>query len=101
MMSKEFNDFFSKYDLHKLDIQYRSSPTAKFGMSYSDPTICKLELDLDSLEKLITNDKLATEINEQYNKELTIRLSNQTVQTAYNEYRMLLKLVDTTGKETT
>lgn len=90
-------DFCQRHSVNKIDIQYRNNDIGlkKFGI-VSDPpaALCKLELPEDSLLEIIELEEKARALIGQATKEEELRALYPSVQKAYEDYQILLRLTN-------
>lgn len=95
------NKFIAKYGVSDLKIDYMlHNGLSQFGFTnVENQAVCKISLGLESLNSLISRLELADNIIQKADREADIRYANSTVQNAYNEYKLLLALVDNGEKQ--
>ncbi len=87
--TNDYSQFISDYQITKLDIKHRGNHP--FGIP--TPTLCNLEITQEGLDLLIEAQNKATKMAEEAQSESLIRENHPNVKRAYEEYRILLKLI--------
>lgn len=80
---KDYERFINRYHIHKLDITYMND-----GGIYKQWR-CNIQMDKVHLEHLIDVDSAYLDIR----NEEELRKNNPTLQTAWEEYKILVKLI--------
>ncbi len=88
--NKDYDNFVTKYSITSLEINRSTNGLSKFGFTNaSSECVCKINLPLTSLDSIIE----AVNIADEFIAEESIRNNNPLLKQAYDEYKILLKLI--------
>lgn len=84
--------FCREYRIEKMSVEYLRNDLSSYGIEVSQGALCKLELPYEQLFRLIETQEESTILMLSQVKEKELRNTYESVQTAYNEYQLLLTL---------